>query len=350
MKKALFLASIILVVTVCQSMTTSADSPISNSLKDISSHWARASIEGAVKSGYVDGYEDGSFKPDSEISRAEFVKLVAAATKSKSIATVEGDNWYKPYIKELQDQGVLSQSFYSDDMMVPITRGEMAVIATKSVDKASNGNFVDATKLGLIHGLSGGELAPDGKTTRAQAVTVIERILAAKRGEKLPVDKYAMSKAEIEATGSNVGTMLGLKPKEIGTVWTYGTGVTVKLNQLIIADPSDPEDPFMPLIDMETFDETLDKTKNTVVLANFTVTVDQSGVDQNVSLFPEQVLTLLDQTGAFLLKDAVQLKRWIRFDKPKIQTGFVAYAGKRNLVSREFGFDILGEHIKLATK
>ena len=51
------------------------------------------------------------------------------------------------------------------------------------------------------------------------------------------------SSAEIAATGSNVGTMLGLKAKEIGTTWNYAEGVTVRLNKLIVADPADPDDP-----------------------------------------------------------------------------------------------------------
>ena len=44
--------------------------------KDISGHWAKKEINQFISSGYVNGYEDGTFRPDNSITRAEFVKLV----------------------------------------------------------------------------------------------------------------------------------------------------------------------------------------------------------------------------------------------------------------------------------
>ena len=43
---------------------------------DISNHWARSYINTYAKSGYVQGYPDGTFKPDNEVTRAEFVKII----------------------------------------------------------------------------------------------------------------------------------------------------------------------------------------------------------------------------------------------------------------------------------
>lgn len=43
---------------------------------DIKGHWAEKYIASAVKKGWVSGYEDGSFKPDQHITRAEFVVFV----------------------------------------------------------------------------------------------------------------------------------------------------------------------------------------------------------------------------------------------------------------------------------
>ena len=45
-------------------------------LKDISGHWAKKEINQFISSGYVNGYEDETFRPDNSITRAEFVKLV----------------------------------------------------------------------------------------------------------------------------------------------------------------------------------------------------------------------------------------------------------------------------------
>jgi hypothetical protein len=43
---------------------------------DVSGHWAEADVYGAAKIGWIEGYPDGSFKPDGFITRAEFVTLV----------------------------------------------------------------------------------------------------------------------------------------------------------------------------------------------------------------------------------------------------------------------------------
>ena len=43
------------------------------------SHWAYETVMTAVKRGYVDGKPDGTFAPDQEVSRSEFIKMVVAA-------------------------------------------------------------------------------------------------------------------------------------------------------------------------------------------------------------------------------------------------------------------------------
>jgi hypothetical protein len=48
----------------------------SNSFSDITGHWANKYINSSAQKGWVNGYPDGSFKPDQYITRAEFVTLV----------------------------------------------------------------------------------------------------------------------------------------------------------------------------------------------------------------------------------------------------------------------------------
>ncbi len=47
-----------------------------NSFSDIFGHWANKYINSAAQKGWVNGYPDGTFKPDQAITRAEFVTLV----------------------------------------------------------------------------------------------------------------------------------------------------------------------------------------------------------------------------------------------------------------------------------
>ncbi|NLJ77204.1 MAG: S-layer homology domain-containing protein, partial [Peptococcaceae bacterium] len=49
------------------------------SMPDVNSHWAQASVEKWVDSGLAKGYPDGTFKPDNNITRAEFVALLNRA-------------------------------------------------------------------------------------------------------------------------------------------------------------------------------------------------------------------------------------------------------------------------------
>ena len=46
---------------------------------DIQGHWAERQIEQAVSEGWVNGYPDGTFRPDETITQAEFTKLLLAA-------------------------------------------------------------------------------------------------------------------------------------------------------------------------------------------------------------------------------------------------------------------------------
>ena len=50
------------------------------SFSDVEDHWAQAEIEKAVATGWVDGYPDGTFKPEKTITRAEFTKMILDAT------------------------------------------------------------------------------------------------------------------------------------------------------------------------------------------------------------------------------------------------------------------------------
>ncbi|OPH57212.1 hypothetical protein BC351_25425 [Paenibacillus ferrarius] len=314
--------------------------------KDISGHWSEQAIQAAVKSGYVDGYADGSFKPDTSITRAEFIKMAAVAA-GELVTKVDGDGWYKPYVERLKEKGVIPDIF-PEGYAEPLQRYEMAMLSVKSTNKALKGTMREATSFGLIHGVSTTDLDTYGTSTRAQAITMIERILSVKRGDKLPVDKYAASKAEIDETGSNVGTMLGLKPREIGTTWTYAEGVTVRLNKLIVADPADVDDPYMKMVKMSTWSNETSRTDNKVIFANFTV-VSTEGAASIQDLHPYQVLTQLDTTNHLLLLDH-QLTRWISFEKPQIHEGFVAYTLPNRIANDRLVFDILGKHTTLAEK
>lgn len=184
---------------------SSNSSVIANStmnFSDISGHWGEPSIKTAVEKGYVSGYADGTFKPNAEVTKAEFMKMLVSSL-NLSVSASEG-SWYQSYVNAAKNEGFYWDRDIKDGTWNnPITRKEMAMLAVRAgvtgykADYNVNRNMYEATKVGILQGVGNGQVAPDGVTTRAAAVVVIERMLDIKAGKTLPVDKYAAGNAEI---------------------------------------------------------------------------------------------------------------------------------------------------------
>jgi S-layer homology domain. len=204
------------------------------------SHWAASAIAEAVQAGYVSGYPDGTFKPDQVVTREEFIKMAVEAFGLDTSRYKAPDMWSLPYLaaavengwiapdeydyrkdklippEGYKDRGARMASFqkkdgnllsiYADTAHYPMPRHEMAKVAINALGKSventgkdweyKNAVMRQAVNLGLIHGMGNGNLAPDGTTTRAQAVVVIQRMLTLKNGGTLPVDPSAQEAAK----------------------------------------------------------------------------------------------------------------------------------------------------------
>ncbi|WP_433709097.1 S-layer homology domain-containing protein [Paenibacillus illinoisensis] len=167
--------------------------------KDIKGHWAESSILTAIKQGIVSGYPDGLFHPDNKVTRAEFLKLILVSS-GYEVGTTNGGTWYSLYVTSAKANNLYNESdFPSSDWSKPMTRLEMVHVAVRAIGKtaASDKEFIYiAVKNGLISGVGNGKLDPDGTTTRAQALTVIDRINKVRNGETLKVDGVALANAE----------------------------------------------------------------------------------------------------------------------------------------------------------
>lgn len=215
------------------------------SFSDTAGHWAESSIMNAVTKGYVEGYEDGTFRPDQSISRAEFLKMAVSGLNISPSGS--GDAWYSGYVRAAVESGFHRyEDFSTGTMDSPITREEMARIVSRAADAVlqkeldSRKLVYEAVKKGLIQGLTGGELGLDESTTRAQSVTVIERILTAKSGGTLPVDKAASSFAELNLRNSNVETMWGNAAVAFPRKVDFGNSVDFTIHKLVVLDWDNP--------------------------------------------------------------------------------------------------------------
>ncbi|MFM9329937.1 S-layer homology domain-containing protein [Paenibacillus mesotrionivorans] len=179
------------------------------SFPDVSGHWAEAVIKQAAGSGILEGYPDGSFQPDRAVTRAEFAAILVKALQlpdADAAAVSFADEaaigeWAKKPIGQAQRLGIVSG--YEDGTFRPqaeVTRAEMAVMAARALglDAAGNGagsGFADDGQIpawakgaaaalkeaGLAQGKEGGAYAPADSTTRAEAVTLLLRMAAYKK-------------------------------------------------------------------------------------------------------------------------------------------------------------------------
>ncbi|MBB6024891.1 hypothetical protein HNR77_006037 [Paenibacillus sp. JGP012] len=178
-----------------------AGNAVAVTFQDAASHWASKDILSAAKIGIINGYPDGRFKPDASITRAEFsVLLVKAFALRSGSGTIElrdiQNSWARDSIEILASNGVING--YSDGTFhgdYRITRAEMVAMISKILifQNSPSGDaatFVDvapkhwaneiieaAAKSGLLEGKSQNRFEPDANLTRAEALTVIMRML-----------------------------------------------------------------------------------------------------------------------------------------------------------------------------
>jgi len=72
----------------------------------------------------IDGYPDGSFKPEQEINFAEAAKIITTGFKLPVVAPANGEAWYKGYVSMLADKKAIPLTIHQFNQK--ITRGEMA--------------------------------------------------------------------------------------------------------------------------------------------------------------------------------------------------------------------------------
>lgn len=276
MKKMILvvIAMFVLVSPVMAAGQGSAADP-SAGFKDVkASHWAKDQIMLAVERGYVSGFGDGTFGPDLTVTRAQFFRMLADALRLPHVE--QGDPWYQPYVAALIETGIHKEKDFRTDYNKDLSRLEMVKLAVRAVtpgidqDKhaaVDNWMVFRGTELGILAGVGAGKLDLQGTSTRAQAVAIIERILSVNAGKKLPVDKYAMSSAELAWHRTNVFTVMpeffrtqnefdverGTDPiyrwnVEAMTVATKNGIYKGTMDRIIAIDLADPKDPNLALL------------------------------------------------------------------------------------------------------
>lgn len=178
----------------------------SGSFRDVTStHWAFDSVERAAELGLVTGYSDGTFRPDTPVTRAQFVLMLwrmcgkPAAARAASFADASAD-WYQDALSWAVENGYvngLSDTRFGPD--APITRQQAMAILFR-LNGGQSGTeltltgiyeqtFADSTTIAswakdatwwavyheLVSGVGGSRIAPEANASRAQIAAILLR-------------------------------------------------------------------------------------------------------------------------------------------------------------------------------
>ena len=204
---------------------------------DTSGHWAQRDINRLSDMGIINGMGDGSFYPEGDVTRAQYLKMMMEAMDIPTVEYRAGEcldaaaaDWYGPYLQSALDKGLIPQEMivgykaivdierdengasagasvkYSGAFNgnVAITREEAAYMTMALCQYSLNANtmtklndvdkelrFTDEQEIsawaipsvwlaasnGIINGMGDGSFRPLGTTTRAQAAVMINRLM-----------------------------------------------------------------------------------------------------------------------------------------------------------------------------
>lgn len=168
--------------------------------------WAREPICKLAEMGVLRGKEYRLFYPNDNITREEFVKMLAVAyklnieNKTDKFTDVNNSDWFMPYVAAALENGIVNG--VSDDMFGTgqnITRQDLAVMAynaalkngvefnTEDVQKFSDDDKIsDYAKTAvyalksqdIVNGIDGKNFAPQDTATRAEAAKILYALIS----------------------------------------------------------------------------------------------------------------------------------------------------------------------------
>lgn len=201
------------------------------SLTDISDHWAEKEIRKCVEAGLVSGFPDGTFKPNSSITYAEFATMVArlqiqpvsftggVVPMNSAQLKIRSDKWYYNALRITAEAGFFGGSHFDgvysttenawqfEEPEAPMSRQHIVLYLSRAIaydetdlnwqisftdlsefDSRSNNAALTALKRmakhGIITGRPDGSFDPLGTVTRAEFCAILMRLMDEYRWDK----------------------------------------------------------------------------------------------------------------------------------------------------------------------
>lgn len=171
-----------------------------NKFKDVKvSDWFVDTVSKLVGKGGIDGYPDGTFRPNNTITRAEFTKILVSSLGYENVPKT-GTHWASGYISKAEEIKLIGKGELKN-IDKPITRNEMAKMTANSLDFLGESHVSDrdlfrsqikdfdkipkeyqdyvlkSYSKGIITGYPDGTFKGNQGLTRAEASTVIIKVI-----------------------------------------------------------------------------------------------------------------------------------------------------------------------------
>lgn len=272
-----------LVSTVAAAMVATVAAPIAplsvdaaSKFSDVTSGvtaWAGNAIDYLVDAGAIKGYEDGTFKPNNGLTRAEAATVLVAilgldvpAKPSLTFKDTKNDAWYAGAVQALVDAGIVKG--FENGTFQPntqVTRAQLAQMVVEAYDLeapadlelefsdvVSGAWYEDAVQIlalnGIVGGFDNGTFQPNATVTRAQAAVFVHRTEVEEA--RLEVEFPGVSVAGVSAVNGttlqvNGANLAELKAEDVTvegntvesvTASTDGKTATVKLGSPLALD------------------------------------------------------------------------------------------------------------------
>ena len=195
------------------SLTNSTYAVIWNPVEfaDVKGHWAKSAVNNMGSRKIIEGIGGGLFEPDREMTRAEFAAVIVRALGlqpekgAAPFTDVSESDWHSAFVKTAQSYGLIDGypdgTFRPDD---PITREQAMTVLARAkeltglkaklhdgADEAVLQAFADAAEVsgwavagiadnvraGIVTGRNGTEIAPKAHVTQAEVAVMVQRLL-----------------------------------------------------------------------------------------------------------------------------------------------------------------------------
>lgn len=181
-------------------MTLFGSAVPSLAVSDISGHWAEQIIVKWLDAGKINGYEDGTFQPDRNVTRAEFATILsnlvgereASEEPIPQFADVSQDDWFYDNVMKLVERGVISEGeyFYPNEYITRQDAMSMAGRAfyVRDFEIKSIEQFADFSEIseyaqiyvagfvsaGYVVGYEDNTIRPQNPITRAECLKMLD--------------------------------------------------------------------------------------------------------------------------------------------------------------------------------